>query len=107
MEKSERIVNFLLKSLRKANRAYGLIKDGDRIAIGVSGGKDSQTLLRLLLKWQPDSPLSYQLTAVHIDTKAVWDGAREQTDRPACAAHIFRAVERASGWDEPIQEPAG
>lgn len=78
MEKSERIASFLLKSLRKANRSYGLIEEGDRIAIGVSGGKDSQTLLRLLLKWQPHAPLRYQLRAVHIDTQAVWEGAREQ-----------------------------
>ncbi len=66
MDKPERIASFLLKSLRKANRIYGLIEDGDRIAVGVSGGKDSQTLLRLLLMWQSSAPISYDLIAVHL-----------------------------------------
>ena len=78
MEKSERIASFLLKSLRKANRAYGLIEDGDRIAIGVSGGKDSQTLLRLLVKWQASAPIRYEIFPVHIDLSEVWEGAGEQ-----------------------------
>ena len=83
MEKSERIASFLLKSLRKANRAYGLIEDGDRIAIGVSGGKDSQTLLRLLVKWQASAPIRYEIFPVHIDLSEVWEGAGEQRTAPS------------------------
>jgi tRNA 2-thiocytidine biosynthesis protein TtcA len=66
MNKPERIASFLLKRLRKANRLYGLIEDGDRIAVGVSGGKDSQTLLRLLVRWQPCAPIGYDLIAIHL-----------------------------------------
>ncbi len=75
MEKSERIASFLLKSLRKANRKYELICERDRIAIGVSGGKDSQALLRLLAKWQAFAPLEYALAAIHISATAIWDYA--------------------------------
>jgi tRNA 2-thiocytidine biosynthesis protein TtcA len=77
MKKSERIASFLLKSLRKANRVYGLIKDGDQIAVGVSGGKDSQTLLHLLHKWQPFAPIHYGLVALHVSATSIWEGAAE------------------------------
>lgn len=77
MKKSERIASFLLKSLRKANRVYSLIKDGDQIAVGVSGGKDSQTLLRLLHKWQPSAPIHYDLVALHVSATSIWEGAAE------------------------------
>lgn len=53
--------------LGKAIREYGLIEEGDRIAVAVSGGKDSMALLYMLnerLKWIPSR---YELLAVHLD----------------------------------------
>lgn len=38
----------LLSLMRKANNDYHLIEDGDKIAIGISGGKDSIALLAVL-----------------------------------------------------------
>ena len=51
----------------KAIHRYGLIQDGDRILVGVSGGKDSLTLLRLLQERRTRVPIDYELVAVHID----------------------------------------
>ena len=40
-----RHINKILSHVRRAVDDYGMIEDGDRIAVGVSGGKDSLTLL--------------------------------------------------------------
>jgi len=53
--------------LGKAIREYRLIEDGDRVAVAVSGGKDSFALLFMLkerLKW---IPIRYELLAIHLD----------------------------------------
>jgi len=51
----------------KAIHRYGLIQDGDRILVGVSGGKDSLTLLRLLQERRKRVPIHYELIPAHID----------------------------------------
>lgn len=51
----------------KAIHRYGLIEDGDRIVVGVSGGKDSLTLIHLLNERRKRVPIHYELIAVHID----------------------------------------
>lgn len=51
----------------KAIHRYALIQDGDRILVGVSGGKDSLTLLHLLNERRKRVPIHYELIAVHID----------------------------------------
>jgi tRNA 2-thiocytidine biosynthesis protein TtcA len=51
----------------KAITHYRLIEDGDRIAVAVSGGKDSVLLLWLLRERLERIPIRYELTAVHVD----------------------------------------
>ncbi len=51
----------------KAIHHYGLIEDGDEIAVAVSGGKDSMVLLRLLRDRQRRVPIRYGITAIHVD----------------------------------------
>ncbi|HBD07321.1 MAG TPA: tRNA 2-thiocytidine(32) synthetase TtcA [Syntrophobacteraceae bacterium] len=53
--------------LGKAVHHYGLISDGDRIVVAVSGGKDSLLLLWLLRERLARVPIAYELLAVHID----------------------------------------
>ncbi len=62
---------FLDKEVRrlvgKAIHGYRLIENGDRIAVGVSGGKDSMLLLWLLRERLQRIPGHYDLVAVHVD----------------------------------------
>jgi tRNA 2-thiocytidine biosynthesis protein TtcA len=51
----------------KAIHRYGLIQGGDRILVGVSGGKDSLTLLHLLHERSKRVPIQYELMPVYID----------------------------------------
>ena len=57
----------LLSLTRQALDTYGLIQDGDRIAIGVSGGKDSLTLLHALHHLRRFYPEKYELCAITVD----------------------------------------
>lgn len=57
----------LLKSASQAIINHGLIRDGDRVLIGLSGGKDSLSLLHLLLYLQRRAPVRFELGAATID----------------------------------------
>lgn len=57
----------LLTYTRKAIQDYDMIQPHDRIAIGISGGKDSLTLLYALAKLKEFYPVPYELTAITVD----------------------------------------
>ncbi len=56
----------ILGGMRKAIEEYEMIKDGDRIAVGVSGGKDSMLLLYALKLYQKFSPVKYELAGITV-----------------------------------------
>jgi tRNA 2-thiocytidine biosynthesis protein TtcA len=58
---------YISKRVGKAIMDYAMLSDGDRIAVAVSGGKDSLTLLRLLADRKQFTPIKYDLLAVHVD----------------------------------------
>src|SRR6056297_452433 len=57
----------ILGAMRKAIEENNMIEEGDRIAVGVSGGKDSMLLLEALRRFQTFSPYKFDLLAVTVD----------------------------------------
>ena len=60
----------LLSYLRRCDADFGLIESGDRVAVGLSGGKDSLALLSALAAYRRFCPNSFELCAVTIDAGA-------------------------------------
>jgi len=58
----------LAKKLGKAINDFDMIRDGDRVLVAVSGGKDSVTLLHLLAMRLIWLPIKYELVAVHVQS---------------------------------------
>ncbi|MEQ8186749.1 MAG: tRNA 2-thiocytidine(32) synthetase TtcA [Candidatus Eremiobacterota bacterium] len=57
----------ILYKIGEANKKFNLIENGDRIMVGLSGGKDSWSLLHLLNILRQKVPFKYELMAVNID----------------------------------------
>jgi tRNA 2-thiocytidine biosynthesis protein TtcA len=62
----DRLTFYLLKNLNRAVREFAMIGEGDRVAVAVSGGKDSCALLHLLLARPRSVPQRHQLVALHV-----------------------------------------
>lgn len=57
----------LMSQVRKCVRDYNMLEPGDRVVAGVSGGKDSLALLRLMAELRDHSPVQFSLHAVTLD----------------------------------------
>ena len=57
----------ILGEVRRAVETYNMIKPGDRIAVGISGGKDSMALLEALHRYQYFSPVPFTIEAITLD----------------------------------------
>ena len=80
------------KQVGQAIGDFNLIESGDRIAVAVSGGKDSYTLLHILDALRRRSPVRYELVAVNVD--AGFPGYRKELLAAHLAEHGFTARRR-------------
>jgi tRNA 2-thiocytidine biosynthesis protein TtcA len=86
MEDKVKLERRLLRATSEAVRDFDLIREGDKILVAVSGGKDSYTLLHLLMRLRERAPIDFELVAVNLDQ-----------GQPGFPAHVLEEHLRSIG----------
>ncbi len=86
MDEVARLEKRILRAAAEAIQDFGLVEHGDRILVAVSGGKDSYTLLHVLMRLRERAPIDFDLVAVNLDQ-----------GQPGFPAHVVEGHLRAVG----------
>jgi tRNA 2-thiocytidine biosynthesis protein TtcA len=88
MSYSSALETRIAKKTTKAITDFNLIEDGDRIMVGLSGGKDSWALVQILDVLRQRAPIDFSIVAVNVDSG--YEGYRQAQVAEAC---------RIRGWE--------
>lgn len=90
----------VLKTMRQAVQKYGMISDGDRIAVGVSGGKDSLVLLAALNRLSGFYPKHFTVVGITVDQRFFGENGDCSEIAAFCKAEdIEYTVEETDIWE--------
>lgn len=90
------------KQVGQAIGDFDLIEEGDRIAVGVSGGKDSYTLLHILEELRKRAPVKFELIAVNVDSG--FPGYRKELIEAHLREHNFNYRMEATDCYDIIEQ---
>jgi tRNA 2-thiocytidine biosynthesis protein TtcA len=98
----DRQAYFILKSVNEVVREFNMLREGDRVAVAVSGGKDSLSLLRLLQVHRLSFERCYTVAAIHVrgDATGVTQPHRPLEEWLAGQDVPYRAVEPEMNCDD-------
>jgi tRNA 2-thiocytidine biosynthesis protein TtcA len=86
MDAALRLEKRILRAAAQAIQDFALVEDGDKIMVAVSGGKDSYTLLHVLMRLRERAPIDFELVAVNLDQ-----------GQPGYPAHVVEGHFKAVG----------
>src|SRR5688500_13480894 len=92
----------LAKKVTKAIVDYAMIEDGDRVMVGLSGGKDSWALLQVLDVLRKKAPIEFSLIAVCVDSG--YRGYRHDLISRTCEARGWAYRIQHTGIGETIED---
>jgi tRNA 2-thiocytidine biosynthesis protein TtcA len=92
----------IAKKVTKAILDHQLIEDGDRIMVGLSGGKDSWALMQILDVLRRRAPIAFSLVAVNIDSG--YEGYEHQKLTETCAARNWELHVEHTKIGEAIED---
>jgi len=92
----------IAKKVTKAIIEHGLLEEGDRVMVGLSGGKDSWALIQILDVLRRRAPISFSIVSVNIDSGYEGYEHRKLTD--TCAARGWELHVEHTNIGETIED---